>query len=150
MCSDEMVGFPPTWRANQPNFGVYLAPCRITFAPIGGEKVTEKRKQFSRFSESKPHAALYKTARWASARMQQLQKEPLCRMCTETGHVSLAEVVDHITPHKGAEHLFFDHRNFQSLCKSCHDRHKQREERTGTPTLAFGHDRLPTSKTPHW
>ena len=42
----------------------------------------------------------------------------------------MAEVVDHITPHKGNEQLFYDG-PFQSLCKLHHDSTKQSDERTG-------------------
>ena len=34
----------------------------------------------------------------------------------------LAEVVDHIVPHRGDYGLFWDYRNHQVLCKSCHSR----------------------------
>jgi len=34
----------------------------------------------------------------------------------------LATVVDHITPHKGDNDLFWDRANWQSLCESCHNR----------------------------
>jgi hypothetical protein len=51
-------------------------------------------------------------------------------MCHQQGIFSMAEVVDHITPHKGNEQLFYDG-PFQSLCKLHHDSTKQSEERTG-------------------
>lgn len=37
-------------------------------------------------------------------------------------------VADHIEPHRGVKRLFFDLRNLQTLCKPCHDTHKQRAE----------------------
>ena len=40
-------------------------------------------------------------------------------------------LVDHIKPHKGDLNLFWDQDNWQPLCKSCHDRDKQSEERRG-------------------
>jgi len=51
-------------------------------------------------------------------------------MCHQQGIFSMAEVVDHITPHKGNEQLFYDG-PFQSLCKLHHDSTKQSDERTG-------------------
>lgn len=33
----------------------------------------------------------------------------------------MAEVVDHIVPHKGDLSLFWSRSNWQSLCKRCHD-----------------------------
>jgi 5-methylcytosine-specific restriction endonuclease McrA len=38
-------------------------------------------------------------------------------------------VADHIVPHRGDHRLFFDLNNLQTLCKDCHDTHKQRAER---------------------
>ncbi|WP_317617964.1 HNH endonuclease [Rhodobacter capsulatus] len=43
----------------------------------------------------------------------------------------MASVVDHITPHRGNKALFWDRYNWQALCKPCHDRVKQRQERAG-------------------
>lgn len=40
-------------------------------------------------------------------------------------------VADHIEPHRGNRRLFFDLRNLQTLCKTCHDTHKQRAESAG-------------------
>nr|WP_245581848.1 hypothetical protein [Phyllobacterium phragmitis] len=37
-------------------------------------------------------------------------------------------VCDHVTPHRGDEELFWSG-PFQTLCKPCHDRDKQRMER---------------------
>jgi 5-methylcytosine-specific restriction protein A len=42
-----------------------------------------------------------------------------------------ASVVDHITPHRGDKKLFWDYRNWQSLCAHCHNSLKQRQERSG-------------------
>jgi len=39
--------------------------------------------------------------------------------------------VDHIIPHKGDESLFWDPGNRQSLCTNCHNRTKQRMEKSG-------------------
>lgn len=54
---------------------------------------------------------------------------PHCRECTKHGITRLATVVDHIIPHKGDKPLFWHRANWQPLCKPCHDRHKQRQER---------------------
>jgi 5-methylcytosine-specific restriction endonuclease McrA len=37
-------------------------------------------------------------------------------------------VVDHIIPHKGDKALFWDEKNWQPLCKYCHDSIKAKEE----------------------
>lgn len=39
-------------------------------------------------------------------------------------------VADHIVPHRGDRRLFFDLGNLQTLCKTCHDKHKQSAERS--------------------
>jgi 5-methylcytosine-specific restriction endonuclease McrA len=33
-----------------------------------------------------------------------------------------AAIVDHSTPHRGNEALFFERSNLHAMCKSCHDR----------------------------
>lgn len=40
----------------------------------------------------------------------------------QIGEMVKATVVDHIIPHRGDQKLFWDQRNWQSLCKQCHDR----------------------------
>lgn len=60
--------------------------------------------------------------RWADYARAFLAREPMCVMCRAKEQVRPAEVVDHITPHKGNESLFWDTDNHQALCKRCHDR----------------------------
>ena len=70
-------------------------------------------------------------------------------MCQAVGRVTAASVVDHITPHKGDYSLFWKADNHQALCKHCHDRHKQRQDRTG---VLVGNDTngLPLDDKHHW
>lgn len=66
--------------------------------------------------------------RWQKIRKVHLQKNPLCVECMRTqGIVTVATVVDHITPHKGNRQLFYDIGNHQSLCVSCHNRKSAKE-----------------------
>ena len=95
-----------------------------------------------RSDEAKAYRRLYKTARWARLRQSVLDADPLCRYCLRQEIVEEADVVDHVRPHKGDEALFWDVDNLQPLCKSCHDRHKQREER-GQAIVQFGPDGWP-------
>jgi hypothetical protein len=74
------------------------------------------------------HKHLYNRARWVRMRTAQLMREPLCRMHRELGQLVSATVADHVKPHRGDEELFFDPDNLQSLCKRCHDAHKQAQE----------------------
>lgn len=71
-------------------------------------------------------------SRWQKARATYLQASPLCVICQRQGRVTPATVVDHITPHKNDQALFWDKANWQPLCKRCHDSYKQQLEKSGT------------------
>lgn len=66
-------------------------------------------------------------------------------MCADEGRITAATVCDHIKPHKGDAFLFWNG-PFQSLCKHCHDRHKQSEERTGKAKPIIGLDGWPVER----
>lgn len=68
------------------------------------------------------------TYRWQQARERFLSLHPLCVYCEREGRLTAASVVDHIQPHKGDERRFWDRRNWQPLCKRCHDSTKRAEE----------------------
>lgn len=69
--------------------------------------------------------------KWRKAREQHLRLYPFCEECKRQGRsAELATDVDHITPHKGDSILFWDPRNWQSLCHSCHS-HKTAAEDGG-------------------
>lgn len=95
----------------------------------------------SRVGAKRPWLPWYGLARWTHIRRTQLALEPLCRMCLESEIVTEATVCDHVIPHRGDEVLFWSG-PFQSLCGSCHSRHKQREE-NGRPTVRYGADGFP-------
>jgi 5-methylcytosine-specific restriction endonuclease McrA len=80
---------------------------------------------------------------WRKLRLVHLAKQPLCVYCQKQGKVVQANVVDHIKPHRGVESLQYDPDNLQSLCKPCHDRHKQREENSGKKFVPIGLDGYP-------
>ena len=83
------------------------------------------------------------TSAWRKARVAFLRKHPLCVYCERNGITKSAEVVDHIDPPRlkqaidsgiqhlidAAKRLFWDSKNWQSLCKRCHDSTKQSEEK---------------------
>ena len=58
---------------------------------------------------------------WQKARARYLKAHPLCVQCLKEGHAVTATVVEHIRPHRGDPVLFRDEKNWQSLCKPCHD-----------------------------
>lgn len=61
--------------------------------------------------------------RWRKARLAHLRDHPLCAECQKAGRLTPATVVDHVTPHRGDERLFWDSEgNWASLCKPCHDK----------------------------
>jgi 5-methylcytosine-specific restriction protein A len=87
--------------------------------------------------------------KWQQAREGYLRKHPLCAECERRGLVVAATVVDHIIPHRGDMVLFWDTNNWQSLCKTCHDSHKQRLEKTGK-VAGCDATGLPLDPTHHW
>jgi 5-methylcytosine-specific restriction enzyme A len=69
--------------------------------------------------------------RWRRARAAYLARHPLCVPCREAGRLVAATVVDYVVPHRDDEMLFWDERNWQGLCKPCHDAKTAREGRWG-------------------
>ncbi|MHA7342488.1 HNH endonuclease [Burkholderia pseudomallei] len=69
------------------------------------------------------------THRWRKAREHYLRLHPLCECaeCRAAGHITPAQVVDHIIPHRGDMRLFWDQSNWQAMSKRCHDRKTARE-----------------------
>jgi 5-methylcytosine-specific restriction protein A len=82
----------------------------------------ERRRAEHRQRKATLAQRLYKTALWKSLRNIVLWEEPECRACRLRGVLRPAEVVDHIEPHHGDRARFFERRNLQPLCKTCHDK----------------------------
>ena|SRR5690554_2622226 len=93
---------------------------------------------------------LYNDRRWHRLRYKQLQAEPLCKFCLEQGRTEAATVVDHITPHKGNQELFFDPGNLQSLCKLHHDAAKAKAEARSLEAIGSKVDGSPIDPDHHW
>lgn len=74
--------------------------------------------------------------KWERARLRFLGEHPLCVVCEREGRLTAASVVDHITPHKGDQRLFWDESNWQPLCAPCHS------EKTAREDGGFGHSVL--------
>jgi len=66
--------------------------------------------------------------KWQKARLEFLREHPLCCMCEAQGVVTVATVVDHSTPHRGDQKLFWRRSNWAALCAHHHSSDKQREE----------------------
>ena len=86
---------------------------------------------------------------WGKARAKYLAEHPYCVMCHELGKTVEAQIVDHIKPHRGDSFLFWYEGNWQALCKSCHDRYKQKYEKTGI-MVGVSRNGIPLSKAHHW
>ena len=104
------------------------AGCR-GFAVIGGycEQHQSKIRQ-----KDKDRGSAHKRgygAKWNTARLIFLDTHPLCCKCEANDRVVAANVVDHVIPHKGNQKLFWDQKNWQALCKPCHDTKTATEDR---------------------
>src|SRR5262252_2627043 len=107
-------------------------PCPIPACPEltrGGlcvrHKQLRQRDDYERRGSA--HARGY-TYRWNQLSHIHLERYPLCGdrapntydgwrgQCHERQLVTAATVTDHIVPHKGDDRLFWDARNWQSLC----------------------------------
>ena len=67
-----------------------------------------------------------------------LKQEPLCRECKWYGRVTAATLVDHRKPHKGNMEWFWNTDNWQPLCKPCHDKKTNREQRAMNKYVVCG------------
>lgn len=82
------------------------------------------------------YADLYRSEDWRKRSKRFLQQYPFCVHCCKK-----AEVVDHITPHRGNELLFNDENNWQPLCKQCHDQKTRREMNQRKKEESFNYQR---------
>ncbi|MDQ0349748.1 HNH endonuclease [Ancylobacter vacuolatus] len=81
---------------------------------------------------TKPWRAWYDLARWKRLRLKVFLRDLFaCQMpgCRVIEPNTSRLVCDHRVPHHGDEALFWDENNLQTLCKPCHDKVKQAEER---------------------
>ena len=99
-----------------------LMPSRPpTHRPLGYERTrTQARREVDQRRGS-PASRGYDN-RWREARAMFLSHHPLCVHCLSRGITQAATVVDHVTPHRGDQTLFWDQTNWQPLCERCHNR----------------------------
>jgi 5-methylcytosine-specific restriction enzyme A len=90
------------------------------------------RKQATRDYERRRGSAFSRgyTKQWSAAAKAWLRQHPLCAACGQS-----ATEVDHIKPHKGDMTLFWDSKNWQSLCKRHH------AQKTASEDGGFGNKR---------
>lgn len=86
-----------------------------------------KSKPFEfRDKRTTDNSKFYKSNSWQQIRLQQLMREPLCRICAKIGLEVPATVVDHDKPIEDGGSKT-DSNNLQSLCSGCHNRKSGRE-----------------------
>jgi 5-methylcytosine-specific restriction protein A len=116
-----MVGIGGVIMANSRK----LSPCKKIGCPeLSIDTYCEEHdKQLRKEQDSKRLSASERgyDSKWRKARLGYLNKHPLCVHCLDRGKYTPATVLDHITPHKGDKELFWDKKNWQSLCKYHHD-----------------------------
>lgn len=81
----------------------------------------------TRTLQGRENAKLY-DREWAEYSRARLVKYPWCVRCAAKGLDRLADVTDHIVPHKGDVRKFKDPDNHQSLCIPCHNRKTRTED----------------------
>lgn len=117
------------------------SPCRHRGCRVlvrdGSGLCDQHRKQVQKEADEKRGSATSRgyDSKWRRARESYLREHPLCVDCRKRGFIEAATVVDHITPHKGDQKLFWSRSNWQPLCKQCHDR------KTATEDGGFGNPR---------
>ena len=87
----------------------------------------------------------YQDPRWKKARSNFLAVNKICNFCG-----GKSNVVDHITPHKGNWSLFCNQRNWQPLCKLCHDSAKKKMENRGLKAIGANEDGFPIDPDHLW
>lgn len=74
-------------------------------------------------SEREEYRKLYKNRKYLKIRKIFMAKHPFCEICGRP-----ATDLDHIVPHRGNLKLFWDQKNWQALCHSCHSKKTKRGE----------------------
>lgn len=88
-----------------------------------------KRQEQKRYDQQRGTAAQRGyNSRWRRYREWYLKQHPLCVQCQKEGRLIPATDVDHIIPVSGPDDpLFWDEKNHQALCHSCHSRKTAKE-----------------------
>lgn len=90
----------------------------------------DEKARYQDRDERKPWRKWYKLARWQRLRLQVFARDLYtCQMCGRVESNTSLLVADHRKPHRGDPVLFWLISNVQCLCKPCHDKDKQAEER---------------------
>jgi 5-methylcytosine-specific restriction endonuclease McrA len=111
-----------------------LRPLVGTIKPLVGRMPGDEKARHRERDSNQAYRQWYKTGRWQKLRHQILLRDTY--RCQQTGVLCIGKhpagnsaVVDHIKPHRGDEHLFWDPSNLQTVSKAYHDSEKQKQER---------------------
>lgn len=104
-------------------------PKRLAVLPAATMRVPRHRSAQTSAERRAPASSKGYGWKWMHAARAFRREHPLCVCCQANGATSAAEVVDHVVPHRGDERLFWDARNWQSLCHWCHNNVKSALER---------------------
>lgn len=96
------------------------ALCDKKVAQRGQSRCPEhRRQQHTEHNTRREVDARYSSAQWRRLRKYKILSEAYCENCARHGRTVAAQEVDHIQPVKKGG-IFFDLKNLQSLCKTCH------------------------------
>ena len=87
-----------------------------------------KRNELKQTTEPKLYRQRETRKDWEKLSKDFLATHPFCVACYKKGILTKASETDHIIPHKGNIELFYDIKNLQALCKSCHSKKTNRED----------------------
>jgi 5-methylcytosine-specific restriction protein A len=120
------------------------APCLCRRSPIGRltslkgtlgslkPRISRATDVEGHSPQAEPWRKWYSLARWKRLRALVLLRDLFTCQWPGCGRVEQDTsklVADHVTPHRGDPALFWGQTNVQTLCKPCHDRRKQAQER---------------------
>lgn len=94
------------------------------FCPDCEPQFQKKQKAIKKKYDTRRNPEVKKwtnSARYQKERKFFKQKNPFCAKCSTLKKPVIANILDHIQPHKGDYRLFWDQTNWQMLCKRCHD-----------------------------
>ena len=87
-----------------------------------------KRDELKQKTEPKLYRQRETRKDWEKLSKVFLATHPFCVSCYKKGILTKSTETDHIIPHKGNIELFYDVRNLQALCKSCHSKKTNSED----------------------
>jgi len=93
-------------RAKHSNIGRFCDKCKLS-RPAGSPAAI------------KPTGRIYNSSAWKKIRKLKLSLNPLCELCSASGRITAAAMVDHVKEIKDGGKVY-DLDNLQALCWPCH------------------------------